>query len=294
MRYRVSVVPRILRDEGCSNMPKGKRSSPRSRKSDEPAPPPFFIGGLRTEQCVGGPWVDPFHPKPFIGISDIAELTFCEIQSTISQLVAQQGHLDNAALDDMSGGVCEFKHDTLRAGGRTKIEQSAAKLIESGRVDWETRRYLGCLLESLELQGISSERRHFEFDHFFVIGCPDGISGNVVTEFASSRSPQLRIPAKQIQGNLYAVLWRKPSARVIVVGTESNERLDTSAVADAAEAERWLRRAWALLSGAEVPRPADYVGKCKRCRFNIANGCPYPRDKRVPNVAEMRTIAAAC
>jgi hypothetical protein len=272
-------------------MPKGKRSSPRSRRADAPAPLPFFIGGLRVDQCVGGPTVDPFHPKPFIGISDLAELTFCEIQSTISQLAAQQGYLDKAALDDMSGGVCEFKHDNRRSGGRTKIEQTAAKLIESGRVDWETRRYVGHLLESLELEGVSSERRHFEFDHFFVIGCPDGISGDVVTEFASSSSPQLRFPAKRIQGNLYAVLWRKPLARVIVVGTESNERLDKSTPADAADAERWLRHAWALLSGAEVPRPPDYVGKCRRCRFNIPNGCPFPREKRVPNVAEMTTIA---
>jgi|GEM_PF-7114181 len=136
-------------------------------------------------------------------------------------------------------------------------------------------------------------RRHFEFDHFFVIGCPDGISGDVVTEFASSSSPQLRFPAKRIQGNLYAVLWRKPSARVIVVGTESNERLDKSTPVDAADAERWLRHAWALLSGAEVPRPPDYVGKCRRCRFNIPNGCPFPREKRVPNVTEMTTIATA-
>jgi hypothetical protein len=273
-------------------MPKGKRSSPRSRRADEPAPPPFFIGGLRVEQCVGGPSVDPFHRKPFIGLSDLAELTFCEIQSTISQLAAQQGYLDNAALDDMSGGVCKFKHDTRQAGGRTKIEQTAVKLIESGRVDWETRRYVGRLLESLELHGVSSERRHFEFDHFFVIGCPDGISGDVVTEFASSRHPQLKFHAKQIQGNLYAVLWGKPLARVIVVGTESNERLDKSTPADAAEAERWLRHAWALLSGAEVPRAPDYAGKCKRCRFNVPNGCSFPREKRVPSVVEMTAIAA--
>lgn len=152
---------------------------------------------------------------------------------------------------------------------------------------------VGRLLESLELQGVSSERRHFEFDAFFVIGCPDGISADVVTEFASSRYPRLTIRAKQIQGNLYAVLWGKPSAHVIVVGTESNERLDKSTRADATEAERWLRHAWALLSGAEVPSPPDYVGKCKRCRFNIANGCPFPREKRVPNVAEMTTIAGA-
>jgi hypothetical protein len=139
---------------------------------------------------------------------------------------------------------------------------------------------------------VSSERRHFEFDHFFVIGCPDSISGDVVTEFASSRYPRLKFHAKQIEGNLYAVLWATPLSRVIVVGTESKERLDKSTPADAAEAERWLRRAWALLSGAEVPLPPDYVGKCKRCRFNVPHGCPFPRKKRVPSVAEMTTIAA--
>ncbi len=283
-------MPRILRDTDCSNMPKGKRSSPRSRKSD--VSPPFFIGGLAVQQCVGGPSVDPFHPKSFIGISDLAELTFCEIQSTISQFAAQQGCHENAALDDMSGGVHEFKHDTRRAGGRTKIEETAAKLIESGNLDWETRRYIGRLLESLELQGVSSERRHFELDDFFVIGCPDGMSEDVVTEFGSSRYPRLKFRAKQIQGNLYAALWAKPLARIIVVGTESNERLDKSTPADATGAERWLRHAWALFSGARVPRPPDYAGKCKRCRFNILNGCPFPREKRVPSVAEMTTIAS--
>jgi hypothetical protein len=233
------------------------------------------------------------HPKPFIGISDLAQLTFCEIQSTISQLVAQEGYVAHAALDDVSGGVRAYKHDTRRAGGRTKIEQTAAKLMDSGSVDWGTRRYLGQLLESLELHGVSSERRHFEFEDFFVIASPDGISGGAVTEFGSSRSPSLARHAKQVQGNLYAVLWEKPLVRVIVIGTETNERLDTSTPADAADAERWLRRARALLSGAEVPRPPGYAGKCKRCRFNLPNGCPFPREKRVPNVAEMTTIAGA-
>lgn len=274
-------------------MPQRKRSSRRSRRADESAPRPFFIGGLRAQQCLGGPSVDPFHPKPFIGISDLAELTFCEIQSTISQLAAQQGYHDHAAMDDMSGGVREFKHDRRRTGERTKIEQTASKLIESGNVDWETRRYVGRLLESLELEGVSSERRHFELDDFFVIGCPDGLSGDVVTEFASSRYPRLKFNTKQIQANLYAVLWQKPLARIIVISMESNERLDESTPADVAEAERWLRRAWALVSGAEAPRPPDYVGKCKPCRFNIPSGCPFPREKRVPSIAEMTTISIA-
>lgn len=203
----------------------------------------------------------------------------------------QQGYVTAASMDDTSGGVGAASHDAGRGSAKTKLEREVEKLIADGNVDWETRRAIGRMMEQLELDGISTERRHIEFADFFVIGCPDGISGDSVVEFAASRYPHLTIHAKRIQTNLYAVLWGKPFGRVVVAGIQTIGRLDEVREADPDRAEQSLLRGIALLTGTATPNPPDRTTKCVPCRFNTSGGCTFPRLNRIPSLDEMRSIA---
>lgn len=256
------------------------------------SPPPVAVGSLIAYQCAGGTTRKTRHRKPFIGISDTAQLAYCEIQSTVSQLGSQDGYLSAAIADDVGAGVGVFEGEEIESDERRRIEQRLSEVQDSGDLDWDTRRLVGQLAESLELSGVSTERRHFDFGDFYVIGCPDGVTSDSVVEFGASRYPHLSVPAKRIQGNCYAVLWRRSSAHIVVVGIGTRRRIDEKRPADGVEAERWLHRAWSLLSGAEVLRGPDNTRKCVRCRFNVPGGCPFPRESRVPTLLEMKAIAA--
>ena len=246
-----------------------------------------MIGALRARQCEGHARK---HTRPFIGISDIGQLTYCQIQATISQLSMQEDYRGAAKADDQKGGTRHSTREELSAEERASAISSLESLGELG-ADWEFRRIAGRLAESLELSGTSSERRHIDCGDFFVIGMPDALTDTSVTEFGTSTLPRLSIEGKYVQCNLYAVLWGRSSGRTIVASSRGTERVERMVTPNIVEAERWLALAWGLLSGAHEPREPDVPAKCRPCRFNVARGCPYPRTRRIPTHKEMVKIA---
>lgn len=245
---------------------------------------------LRGVPCGGAEKRRKRHRKPFIGLSDVGQLTFCEIQATISQLASQADYVGAAFSDDRTSGV--------RASARTAMtaeEQSAAteRLLLLGddiATDPMLRRVGGQLAESLELSGTETERRHFDFGSFYVIGCPDAVNEVAVKEFARSRYPHLAIEGKSIQCNLYAALWQRSRGDVIVVSYDGRERATRVVRGDVADAERWLERAWLLISGSVAPHPPDRSSRCRSCIYHEKRGCPFPRTGDVPNMDEMVKI----
>lgn len=247
----------------------------------------IIIGTLHARQCAGHARK---HARPFIGISDIGQLTYCQIQATISQLSMQEDYRGAAKADDRIGGTRQSTREELSVAARADAMSSLESLGQLGG-EWELRRIAGNLAESLELSGTSSERRHFECGDFFVIGIPDALTADAATEFGTSTIPRLSIEAKVVQCNLYTVLWGRSSGRAIVAGSRTAERVERIVKPNAAEAERWLTLAWDLLRGARAPRAPATPGKCRPCRFNTARGCPFPRTGLIPAHDEMIKIA---
>jgi hypothetical protein len=246
---------------------------------------------LRGEQCRGGATRRRRHKKPFIGISDLGQLTFCEIQSTISQIAMQSAYVESAFADDATDGVNvssrpEMTPDETRDAAR-RIEILAA----AGSDDALLRRIAGQLAESVELSGVTSERRHFDFGAFYVIGRPDGVTATSAIEFARSRYPRLAAHGKRVQGNLYAVLWEKQRARIVLLDSESGARLEEELRANSNEAERWIQRAWQLLSGVAEPAAPERATRCRSCVYNVRRGCPFPREATIPTIEQMTIIA---
>jgi hypothetical protein len=246
---------------------------------------------LRGEQCKGGALRRRRHKKPFIGISDVGQLKFCEIQSTISQIAMQSAHIESAFADDRTDGVNVLKRPEMTPDERRDTTSRIEILAAADPADALLRRTAGHLAESIELSGVTSERRHFDFGEFYLIGRPDGVTATSAIEFARSRYPRLLALGKRVQGNLYAVLWEKPSARIVLLDSESGARREEELPANAIDAERWIQRAWQLLSGVVQPAAPERATKCRSCVYNARRGCPFPGEATIPTIEQMTVIA---
>lgn len=56
-----------------------------------------------------------------------------------------------------------------------------------------------------------------------------------------------------LQGNLYAVLWNRPVARIVVRGYAARGGIEEHMPANRGNAERWLNRPWELMTGSRTP-----------------------------------------
>ena len=275
-----------------------RRGKGKKQKQTQKVPVRFLsyitVGIFRARQCLGA---DPVtnrethdYRKPLLGISDMAQLRYCESKATLSQIASQGGYLTAAGMDDGMGGVGKSPGRVLTLGERSSLLKLRSERLESGSLDWSTRREIGKITEDLEMSEISTERRHFDFGEFYVIGVPDGLTRDSVIEFASSRYPQLAARDKQIQANVYALLWKVPRYHVIAVDPRSDRRLEFKDGPNEAQAENTIKRAWTLFTGQETASAPDSSKKCSRCIYNRESGCPYPREGRVPSLEEMKII----
>lgn len=252
------------------------------------------IGAVVAQQCSG---IDPKsgrspHPydEPILGISDMAQLPYCEIKATIAQLASQPGYLASVAVDDGSGGVTKSPGRKLSRAERTALEGLLREKASSGKRDWETRRAVGKAAETLELSENHTERRHFTCGEFLLLGIPDAFTTDQVTEFASSRFPHFSARDKRLQANVYAILWNTPRYRVIAVHPETDQRVVLNETPDTVLAEQTISKMWSLVSGQSAPGPPNNLRKCAGCVYNSAQGCPYPNQHRVPTHNEMKSI----
>jgi hypothetical protein len=224
-----------------------------------PMPPSIAIGAFTARPCIG---IDHLtgratrkHKKPFLGIANIADLSYCEIQATINQLRTQSGFVAAAREDDRTQGCGVRPARTLDPQRRALLQSAAAAIAAIPNQSWDVVQMRGSLVEELETESLPSERRHWDFGDFIVIGIPDGIGDGVAVEISSSQRPGLSVRTKAIQANLYAVFWGLPRYHAISVDPRNNSRSEIQGKVDVAGAERKIARAWALLSGREQPRP---------------------------------------
>src|SRR4051794_10147157 len=105
----------------------------------------------RGEQCRGGAPRPRRHKKTFIGISDLGQLTFCEIQSTISQIAMQSAYVESAFADDRTDGVNVFSRPAMTPDERRDAARRIEILAAAGPGDALLRRTAGHLAESVEL-----------------------------------------------------------------------------------------------------------------------------------------------
>jgi hypothetical protein len=223
-------------------------------------------------------------------LSDVGQLTFCEIQSTISQLASQADYVGAAFSDDRTSGVRASARAAMTDNERAAVTERLLRLGDDIASDPILRRVGGQLAESLELSGTETQRRHFDFGSFYVIGCPDAVNDVAVKEFARSRYPRSAIEGKAIQCNLYAALWQRNRGDAVVVSYDGRERATRVVRGDIAEAERWLERAWLLISGSVAPLAPERSSRCRSCIYNEKGGCPFPRTGNVPTMDEMVKI----
>lgn len=257
--------------------------------------PPIRVGQFAARQCLGsGPDSTPNHDcgKSFLGVSDMAQLDYCEIKATISQMETQGGYLTAAGVDDWSGGIKRSSRPALTGDERRELSEAAAEWT-AGEQAGEAGAHIGRgrVAHHLEpeLQGTSTERRHFDCGEFLLIGVPDAIKGDTVIEYVSSRNPYLAVGGKRLQANVYALLWDTPKYRVVAADPVSGRRRVLDGAPDVSLAEATMERAWALLSGQQTPRQPDSPRKCIPCVYR--SECPFPAHGRVPSLKEMEGIA---
>jgi hypothetical protein len=280
------------RTESFPLTPKAK-SSDLDEDSSKVSTSPISIGRFSATRC-GGVTQQPelahkAHNKPFLGIADIAEMRYCEIQSTISQIRCQKDYSLAAVQDDLTGGIERRNPVPRDAKAERLAAKRAADLAALPAQDWETRRTYGRLIDQAETASMPSERRHWDLGEFMVIGIPDGIDGSVLVEVGASRRPELIIQTKMIQANIYAVLWQLPSYRAIAIDAGRGARHVKQMDSDVLAAERVIARAWDIFSGRLAPTPPN-PSKCRPCRERGA--CPYPSSGRIPTLDDMRRAAA--
>ena len=204
-------------------------------------------------------------------------------------MAMQQDYVERAFSDDAHGGVCTRTRSKMSASERDESGRQLLTLTALGSSGNEFFRDAGIVAERIEVDGLATQRRHFELTEFFVIGEPDACGSDLVIEFCRSRRPELAVAAKRVQANLYAVLWQVSKARVVV--TDNVERIDEIVDADPESASEWISKAWLLFEGTVAPKPPRFERQCKPCEFSSRGGCPYPRRGSIPSHKEMKRIA---
>lgn len=249
---------------------------------------------LPVSPCAGGSSAHGGHAddKLFVGVSDIAQLSYCQVQATLSQLESQDGYRNAAAEDDLQGGVHTSSTPALAEQKRALFVEERRRLLAKTPLGWEDRRLLGRITERLELGSHETQRRHFDLGDFYVIGVPDALQGEVAVEFGASNYAKQMLLSKEPQANIYATLWEKPRYRVLVMDQQTGELLSAERAANAAKAAVDLRFAWNLMVGRQSPQLPSHPAKCKSCRYNRLDGCPVPTMERTPDIDQMRSIAA--
>jgi hypothetical protein len=111
--------------------------------------------------------------------------------------------------DDLTGGIGRAPASHLTEDKRALLRAMIAAIRRTGDDTAKKRRLIGILAE-MERGSDPTERRHFDFGDFLVIGVPDGLTSELAKEFGSSRYLKETAHAKRIQANAYAVLWGRP------------------------------------------------------------------------------------
>ncbi len=251
---------------------------------------PISVGRFVARQCLGA--ASHGYAKPIFGISDLAQLAYCEIKSTISQIASRQGYMTHVFMDDGTDGVRKSSRPSLTTEEKRETTDTLRKLFENERTqDFSGARLArGRIAEDIELAGTVTERRHFDFAEFLLIGVPDALIANeLVIEFASSRQPYLTAKDKLLQANVYAVLWGVPKYQVIVAHPTTGQRVATDGTADIALAEQTISTMWELLSGRRSVRPPNNPNKCISCPYRLS--CPFPGSGHIATIEEMKRIA---
>ena len=135
-----------------------------------------------------------------------------------------------------------------------------------------------------ELLQLSRAERHptfqwnFGWEHYVVVGRPDGMTKEFVYEFKSTGKRFFLASQKRIgfaQADLYGYFFGVPKKRVDILVKDENKREKWEEPVDADRAVELLRAFRDLDAGAD-PTPPDERWKCKPCEEK--DGCPVRQD----------------
>ena len=165
------------------------------------------------------------------------------------------------------GGVCE---EALKAAC-TSPERVRWRL-EDLEWMWELEGLDRRLARGVVLQDILAERRPTvlwarEWDRYVVVGVPDGVGGDFVYEFKSTKLRRLKylLPVARAQANIYTWLFNKRRWVVEIFSCADLKLYRQEGEADYAEVEKTLRGFKAVEESGEATPPMCW--KCRTCEY---------------------------
>jgi CRISPR/Cas system-associated exonuclease Cas4 (RecB family) len=162
--------------------------------------------------------------------------------------------------------------------GDTCREVLGAACAGPERVGWELGDLDRRLARGKLLEEILAERHPTilwarEWDRYVVVGIPDGVGGNFVYEFKSTKIRRLEkyiLPVARAQANIYAWLFDKKRWVVEIFSCADLKLYRWEGEADYADTERTLEGFRAIEEGREIMPPACW--KCERCKYRDSCG----------------------
>lgn len=236
-------------------------------------------------------WVDKDR-LVFIGMHNVADYWWCAMRSVLHSRAAETGffraYVENAFYYGFLSGNREFDSDTFDldesfADDDWVLEQAAQQIPlavveecareatqdDGGQLNTTDFRYV----ENAEIPHWEPQnfrfRWHFQWQHYVVVGVPDGITATTVYEAKSTHSEYMTRftrPVAWVQANLYGLFFERPRKRITLYVTGTGEKTTWEDDVDTVEADDTLCRFMRVdVDGWEPPRPARW--KCRKCDF---------------------------
>jgi CRISPR/Cas system-associated exonuclease Cas4 (RecB family) len=135
----------------------------------------------------------------------------------------------------------------------------------------------GLVLEEMRAERYPTIRWNFAWERYVVVGVPDGITGDLIYEFKTTRSRYLGghlLPTALVQADLYGLFFDRKSKRVQLYIVEEDVTQTWDRPIDRSAAESILKEFRSVDEGRR-PRPPRERWKCRRCDVRpICPVCP--------------------
>jgi hypothetical protein len=228
------------------------------------------------------------------GLLDVGSaITVEDIEQLLREQVAEAKQRDERL--PRATCVWEYQDTTDAAGNRTRLinptlppeDQRLWRELAAGEgirvVDLEADPMLrGTVLQNCHAERYPSIRWNFPWGRYTIVGIPDGITGQFVYEYKTTRTQYLlgfRKPEAIAQADLYGYFFRRPHKRVQIEVTEEGRTETIEAPVDESHAIELLTR-FERVDAGQPARPPDVAWKCKtrsgkECEFR--SSCPIRR-----------------
>lgn len=223
---------------------------------------------------------------------NVAGYWWCAMQSVLHSRAAETGffqaYVENAFHYGLVSGNREFDSDTFDLDESFSdddwvLEQAAQQIPlavveqcareatqdDGGQLNTTDFRYV----ENAEIPHWEPHnfrfRWHFQWQHYVVVGVPDGITATMVYEAKSARSDfiaRFQKPVAQTQADLYGLFFGRPRRCITLYVTATGRQTTWDDDVDTARAEETLNKFMRVdVDGWEPPKPVRW--KCRKCDF---------------------------